>query len=317
MTGVPRRAFALRGAGGRRAVRSLPGAGVALAVVAALTVGALPGHASSASTATRSAASQDPAGVVAALGAPRASGAASSAAAEGPVRSAWHASLPDTLPGVERLDGAEQHLVVVVEEADDVAGHLHRYERREDGWRRAGAPAPVVVGHSGVGAKREGDGRSPSGVFSLGPAFGYAAEPPSGVRLAYRAMSPGAVCVDDPASSRYNRIVDAARIDDGDWTSAEPMRRDLDPGDHLYEWGVDVGYNPEAEPGAGSCIFLHVWRDETSPTAGCTALPADRLLEVMRWLDPDRRPVLVQGSREQLERLHRRGGLPYPPPHAP
>jgi L,D-peptidoglycan transpeptidase YkuD (ErfK/YbiS/YcfS/YnhG family) len=92
------------------------------------------------------------------------------------------------------------------------------------------------------------------------------------------------------------------------------MRRDLAHGDDLYRWGVEVAYNPEREPGAGSCIFLHVWRGPGSPTAGCTAMPEDDLLTVLRWLRPGDDPVLVQGTRSFLEGLRDEGRLPYPVP---
>src|SRR3712207_8482067 len=46
--------------------------------------------------------------------------------------------------------------------------------------------------------------------------------------------------------------------------------------------------------GRGSCIFLHVWRGPRSSTAGCTAMAEPALAELLRWLDPARRPALVQ-----------------------
>ena len=217
-------------------------------------------------------------------------------------------------PATSDLPEADQHVVVVVERPEDVRGVLLRYQREAaGGLEPVGEPVSVVVGRSGVGAKREGDGRSPQGVYPLGHGFGYAPEAPSGVEIPFRSMGPGTVCVDDSSSAHYNRIVDRASLSgEPDWSSAEAMRRDLAYGDDLYEWGVLVEYNPEGRPGAGSCIFLHVWRGPSSPTAGCTAMPEDALVALMRWLDPGARPVLVQGSREYLEEL----GLPYPLPGA-
>lgn len=217
-------------------------------------------------------------------------------------------------PSSGQSTASSQHVVVVVEEARDVRGRLVRMERGPDGWRRVGGAVPVVVGRGGVGPKREGDGRSPRGIFPLEEAFGYAAEPPAGISLPYRTLRRGTVCVDDPRSGVYDQIVDSTAVADVDWTSAEAMRRDLVHGDDLYRMGVNVDHNPERVPGAGSCIFLHVWRDSASPTEGCTAMPAGDLLAVLRWLDPGARPLLVQGTRSDLLAMRRAERIPYPVP---
>lgn len=219
---------------------------------------------------------------------------------------------------------ARQHVLVVMESMTDTWGSLHRMERRpgvrggEDTWQRIGRPLDVVVGLSGVGPKREGDNRSPQGVFEFGSAFGYTPEPPWAVLIPYEAMPPGAVCVDDTLSAFYNQIVDPTDLPEGerqDWATAEEMRRDLAFRDELYRWGVVVRYNDlPATPGGGSCIFLHIWRDPESPTEGCTAMSPGDLLAVMRWLDPAAEPVLVQGDRYYLEYLAEEGVLPYPLP---
>ena len=84
-----------------------------------------------------------------------------------------------------------QLIVVVTTDWDAVPGVMRRYER--DGvrasWRTVGAEVPVVVGAAGLGwgdglhgigspgetgpVKREGDNRSPAGVFRLSSKFGY------------------------------------------------------------------------------------------------------------------------------------------------
>ncbi len=237
---------------------------------------------------------------------------------------------------------AAQHLLVVTEGPGEIGGHLCRMERVEDEWQQAGDAIPVVVGRSGVGPKREGDGRSPEGVFELGSLFGYGQEPPAVMDVSaetsfpYQSMAPGAVCVDDPASSYYNRVLDPDTLAEStagaaEWHSSEAMRRDLVHGDDLYKWGVVVRYNDSAVPGAGSCIFLHIWRSPDSPTAGCTAMAEGDLLSVLGWLkskpagkpgvggqveeqvDPglSPSPLLVQGTRAYLEGLRSQGVLPY------
>jgi len=97
--------------------------------------------------------------------------------------------------------------------------------------------------------------------------------------------------------------------------------------DDLYKWGVMVRYNGDALAGAGSCIFLHIWRNPESPTEGCTAMAEEDLLAILGWLeqgsgggpdpDPRRGPLLVQGTRAYLKSLRAEGRLPYGIPPAP
>ena len=60
---------------------------------------------------------------------------------------------------------------------------------------------------------------------------------------------------------------------------------------------IDFNTNP-AVIGKGSAIFLHVWNDNA--TSGCVAIDLDRLVEIMRWLDPAQHPKIAIGTDEQL-----------------
>jgi len=51
-------------------------------------------------------------------------------------------------------------------------------------------------------------------------------------------------------------------------------------------------------PGRGSAMFLHV-RNE-NPTSGCVAIDLDRLVEIMRWLDPAKAPKIATGTDASL-----------------
>lgn len=188
-------------------------------------------------------------------------------------------------------------------------------------WLSAGDAMDASLGRSGlawgrglhpsglVGPKKiEGDGKSPAGVFDLRLATGYAPAPPQGARLPYRPAAATLRCVDDPRSKFYNRLVDEAEVKK-DWTSAEDMRRS----DALYRLVVWVGHNDvPVAAGAGSCIFLHLRSAPTSVTDGCTALDDAPMESLFVWLDPAKRPVLVQLPEGALRKLHAAWGLPTP-----
>ena len=115
--------------------------------------------------------------------------------------------------------------------------------------------------------------------------------------------------VDDPKSRYYNQLVERSKVERVDWASSEQMLR----ADDLYKWGLFVVHNPTATPGAGSCIFIHIWRNSSAATVGCTAMAEPDLLRLLRWLDPDAHPVLIQMPRSAYQGLQRSLNLPALP----
>lgn len=210
-------------------------------------------------------------------------------------------------------------MVVVTTEAWGASnGTLWRFARVSGTWQKQGEPVPVTVGSAGLGwgsglhpgadgpVKREGDRRSPAGVFHIGAAYGYAASAPPGTGTDYRQLRASDRCVDDSSSKHYNQIVDATAVN-GDWKSAEIMRRD----DELYRWVVLIEHNARSPvPDHGSCIFFHVWRDRESPTVGCTAMGREDIESLMRWLAPSATPVAVVLPRGVYDQLRSSWSLP-------
>jgi D-alanyl-D-alanine dipeptidase len=216
---------------------------------------------------------------------------------------------------------ARQLVLVTTPAWDSTSGTLRRFERDATGnaWRAVGAAIPIVVGRTGVAwddailaaapgepVKREGDGRSPAGAFALDTAFGFPVrESVPWVRLPYTQLRETTECVDDGRSAHYNTIVDRGQVPTVDWTSAEHMRAI-----EQYTLGIHVSYNAPPKAGRGSCIFLHVWAGPSSTTAGCTAMELSALQEVLRWLAPEQRPMIVQLPTDALTRVRGAWGLP-------
>jgi L,D-peptidoglycan transpeptidase YkuD (ErfK/YbiS/YcfS/YnhG family) len=232
------------------------------------------------------------------------------------------------------LPRSTQTIVVTTSSWNAVEGRLQRYERAtaHEKWRPVGEPISIVVGKNGLGwgigvtathdsnvrvasdpVKREGDGKSPAGVFALGTAFGYASQPLRGLKMPYLNLTSSIECVDDTGSKYYNRIVDRSVIA-ADWNSSEHMR---DVGES-YRWGIVVDHNgivtednaDPPEPGGGSCVFLHLWHNHDQGTAGCTAMSQIDLETLLTWLDPARKPLMVQLPEPAYERLINHWMLP-------
>ena len=176
---------------------------------------------------------------------------------------------------------------VVVETTGGAAARVSGWEREETVWRQVIEPVAAVIGKNGLapsGEKREGDGRTPSGVFALRRAFGY----DQGVQteLDYRAVTEKDFWIDASASPFYNQWItgDVPEI------SHELLRRQ----DELYKYAIVIEYNTDPViPGMGSAIFMHVWRGAGQPTAGCVAVAQAELLRLLQWLDGRQNPVIL------------------------
>ena len=237
-----------------------------------------------------------------------------------------HSPSNDTGDAARPWADAGQMVLVTTADWDANQGVAARYERDTDAaaWRQIAA-FPVSIGRHGSAwgsglhpatdvdagpVKREGDGRSPAGVFALGTAFGYAGQASTG--LPYAQMQSDSWCMDVPDSPLYNRIVDAREVGQAAAAgSTEPMRLDLHrQGDPRYRLGLVIEHNADSVPRAGSCIFAHLWRTPGEVTAGCTAMADADMEALLAWLDADQSPRFVLLPQAQRQRLATAWNLP-------
>ncbi len=164
-------------------------------------------------------------------------------------------------------------------------------------WGRGLHPVP-----SGAPLKKEGDGRSPAGVFDLGGAWGYDRTIRKHPKLFYRQVTPRDLWVEDPASPHYNRTLVLDREPATAWEKKQQMRQ----GDYPHSLKLFIAHNapPKVVPHGGSSIFFHIWRGEGSrPTAGCTTMHEQNLRTVIARIDPNRRPLYVLLPAAEYQRL--------------
>lgn len=233
------------------------------------------------------------------------------------------AKRPPKAPATPIAATTTQLVTAVPDEWDSTTATMRLWHREPGGdWQPVGAAWPAVIGANGAAwgiglhgdapplghtgpKKLEGDKKSPAGSFQLGPSYGYASAPPKGTKLPYTPTDDAVKCVDDPGSLHYATIINQTGVQI-DWRSAENMRR----ADPLYTWVIDVAHNPSRVPGEGSCIFLHVWKDEQSPTVGCTAMAEPQLKSLLAELDPAQVPTFVLLPKREYSSLAAAWGLP-------
>ncbi len=204
------------------------------------------------------------------------------------------------LSSLERIAPESKQVLLVTDDKFLFFSRIRVYALEKIGakWQKALPMFRAVIGKNGFAPpdeKREGDGRSPSGIYSLNMTFGYQESMPT--KMPYRQALADDLWVDDVNAVDYNRWVKKYYTQAA---SYEKMKRD----DNLYKYGIVIEYNTEPViKGYGSAIFFHIWRGENIPTAGCVAVAEDDIIQILRWLDPQAKPRIIMGNEVTIERL--------------
>ena len=214
---------------------------------------------------------------------------------------------------------SKQLIIVLTKDSSEFTGYLFRYEWHEDRWKQIDDRIDITVGKNGMAKglgeeidysprmdlKIEGDGKSPSGIFTIGDAFGFAKkENVNDLMLNYLQIDSLTRCIEDIQSSYYNLIVQKDHVEN-DWKNADKMRNVS-----LYEWGFSINHNKAAVPSRGSCVFFHIWRAPGKYTLGCTAMSKENILEILKWINPERNPIVVQYVYSDYQNLRQIMNLP-------
>lgn len=226
--------------------------------------------------------------------------------------------------GASPLDAAKKLLVVVTPDWNASRAEVTLYARDSLSapWKRIGSPSPCQAGRNGLAwgrgltepltagpRKKEGDGKTPAGLFPLPLAFGY--EPPAkaaqaGIRLPYRELTASTVCVTDPDSAVFNDLADS-KTSTATWTRQDRMIRD----DNANRLGAVIGHNrPDPQPSLGSCVFLNLEPGPGKPTGGSIGCPEPLLREMLSWLEPDAKPLIAILPQPALAAAQSAWGLP-------
>jgi L,D-peptidoglycan transpeptidase YkuD (ErfK/YbiS/YcfS/YnhG family) len=263
-------------------------------------------HAKPRTPVVRRAASATALGAAAAVCAVAAAGTANAAIFPGSPAQAGnsHTPAPGALPApqpgahfpVKVTLGAATTQVITVKASGSYAT-VALWQKVSGVWRQQATTASARVGSHGItdGATRtQGTYTTPTGTYTITQGFGVGANP--GTRMPYHQVTSHDWWVEDPTSAYYNQ-----------------MRTDTQGGFHLTESGdngsehlinyptqyhnalvINYNMNP-AVKGRGAGIFLHDLGPQAGPTAGCVAVPAAFLTQVMKWITPGAHPVIAIG----------------------
>lgn len=199
-------------------------------------------------------------------------------------------------------------------------GVLRRFDRVGRTWVPVGAPVRVLFGKNGLAwgigvagqnesglQKVEGDRRAPAGVFALGRIFGDAPALPIPSRYPYYQVTPRDAWIENPNHPQYNQHIQVNAENPPSWFKKEQMKQN----DPAHKWKLEIRHNAAPPiPGRGSAIFFHIQRGPNRPSAGCTTMSEDDLLEILAWLDPAANPHYVLLPAQEYRRLSSRWNLP-------
>jgi len=211
----------------------------------------------------------------------------------GPTQAATVVSIPRLPMGLTHVYGAKQLIVVTSKSSTSSVATLRAFDEVNGVWRQAFGPILARVGRNGWSSarrRREGDGTTPEGIYTLGTTI-YGTSKNSGVAYRFHHLVPGDYWDENPATGRhYNTFqhsanTNCARNPYGGAT--ECLWREPIP----YVYFAVINFNVPATGPYGSAIFLHAGTADA--TAGCVSVAQKSLVRMLDWLRPSDAPRMV------------------------
>jgi len=198
----------------------------------------------------------------------------------------------------ERIGNSGQIILVTNEYITQLNVKIQTFEKNNGKWVEKFAKTSGTIGFKGFAEykqKREGDKKTPTGIFYLGPVYTYPNVKVE-TKMDHWVATKNDYWIDDVKSVQYNRWVTSEKDPKTDNVSCEPMLRKQDG---KYKYGIAVQFNMDQVKGNGSVITVHVLEGPTG-TVGCIAIPIESLIEIIGWLDPIQKPLIINGTQAEL-----------------
>lgn len=193
---------------------------------------------------------------------------------------------------------------------------LRVWRRQGDSWQLVRGPVRASLGWNGfvkAADRKQSTGTTPAGRFTMRTAFGTKPDP--GSRLPYREVDGNDFWPYEPRDPATYNILQPSKAPTTKWRSDYVERLADYPVEYAYS--IVLGYNlprgvrwsekrkqyvarRPADTERGGGIFLHV--KEKRYTAGCVSAPAKHVRWLVRWLDPELKPLIVMGPRSWVVR---------------
>lgn len=197
---------------------------------------------------------------------------------------------PEWVSELNAAQDAEQLVIVSGTQGSNANFSLHEKDS-EGQWHKI-ISCRAYIGKNGWGKTREGDAKSPQGVFHFTKAFGINDDP--GCSLGYTKVDDSHYWNGDSNSSRYNQFVSTREYTNFNVKDSEHI---IDYA-QAYKYCLNISYNEEGKPGLGSAIFLHCYT-KNKFTGGCVAIPEKIMVEVLKRVKKD--CVVVMDSSHNIK----------------
>lgn len=184
---------------------------------------------------------------------------------------------------IKELDAAKSSSQLVVASVyDGTYASVTMYSKNGDRWKEDFTTIGRT-GSKGIQKEKEGDKKSPSGIYGLHTPFGIRTNP--GCPMAYLQVTENHYWGGSP-DKYYNTMVDISESPDYIAGTGEHI---IDYGS-VYNYCVAIDYNPEGVVGKGSAIFLHCQGKGT--TAGCISIPESNMVYLLQHLRSDAKIII-------------------------
>lgn len=181
---------------------------------------------------------------------------------------------PEWISNLKAAKNAEQLVIVQGTKGSNAKFSFHEKDSVSGEWNEI-ISCNAFIGKNGWGKTREGDSKTPTGVYTFTMAFGILEDP--GCAMGYTQVDDSHYWDGDSKSERYNQFVSTRDYDDFNRKDSEHII------DYTlaYKYCLNISYNLDGEPNKGSAIFLHC-QTKNKFTGGCVAIPERDMREVLR-----------------------------------
>ena len=193
---------------------------------------------------------------------------------------------------VSRLKAAENATQLAIVSGTHGSNAIFSFHEKNGGTWREIVSCQAYIGKKGWGKTREGDVKSPVGVYTFTEAFGILEDP--GCPMGYTQVDDSYYWIGDSNSERYNTMVSTRDYDAFDRKESEHII-DYNPG---YQYCLNISWNIEQTPRKGSAIFLHCYT-KNKFTGGCVAIPEDDMRTVIQRVR--RGCVVIMDSQKHIK----------------